>query len=171
MHYLPFLTLLFTCFVCTGARAQTTIEPREPSPITYQRGFLTHTYYYDNLVVEGLNFRRALRNDPDALRVLTGSGFMEFSGVFLATFGALVALEAFSDDPDGRLFDNNGTSLGVGIGLLGVGTGLVLLADGKRRRAVNIYNTNLGYDGYTARPGWKIEAGPTQNGVGLVASF
>lgn len=175
---LALATLLFTLSFCTSGLAQTTapggtpnVERRQPSPITRGPGFLGPTFYYDNLIVEGFNFRRAMVDDYEALAVLSGSGFMEGSGLLLGTFGILLGLETLADDPNERIFDDNGASLGVGAAFLVGGGVLKWLANRKRVRAVDIYNANLDAEPLGQLPDLRLELGAGNHGFGLLARF
>ena len=171
-------SLLFTLFFCTNGLAQTTppgvtptVERRQPSPITRGSGFLGPTFYYDNLIVQSYNFRRAMVDDYEALAVLNGSGFMESGGVLLGTFGVLVGLEVLADESEGRIFDNDGTSLGVGAGMLVAGGILKWLANRKRIKAVGIYNANLAGKPLGRMPDLHLQLGAGNHGLGLLARF
>ena len=139
-------------------------------PITVEKGFLGPVFRYDNLTVQGYNFRNAMREDPEALRVLSGSGAMEIGAGTLAAMGAIFILDgAFrQDDPRENLFATSGTAYGIGVATYAAGIGLQILVNGKRKRAVAVYNKNLGFDeplGFRNRE--KADISFSGNGVSL----
>ncbi|NJC26626.1 hypothetical protein [Neolewinella antarctica] len=162
MRFLLLCTLLCTTF--SAADAQTL-------PISYEQRFLHPVFRYDNLVVTDQNFRNAMFQDNEALDILRGSGAIEVAALAFSVLGTISIFEGvFADDDDDRIFGSSGTAIGAGVGLTALGLVVQGFANRKRIRAVDIYNTNLGYDGSLGRQ-LELDFGPTTHGIGLTATF
>ena len=168
MKTLPTLLLCLLFCLSTSGRAQTrpiTVEPRWFGPV----------FRYDNLVVQGINFRNALQEDSEALTVLSGSGGLEIVAAVSAGVGTLFLLEGLLADYDNpveeTIFNDSTPAILVGLGTIGGGLLLQGVVNRKRKRAVTIYNRNLGYDvpqGNLAPP---VQIVPASSGLGLGMRF
>lgn len=146
-----------------GLRAQTL-------PITYEKKLIGYKFKYDNLVVQGINFRNAMAVDPEARAALSGSGGMEIAGLLLGTYGASAALlGVFTDETND--FERKDRNYLIGGGLAGVALGVWLkhLADKKRVRAVDLYNANLPARNANFQPSLQPSVG--KDGVGIALRF
>lgn len=142
-------------------------------PITYQKKFLGTEFRYDNLVVQGTNFRNALMFDDEAMAKLTGSGGLELGAVFLTMTGGILLPYAIFDiqDPDGNSLIRDRATAGAA-SAIAIVSGIILqsIVTRKRKRAVDVYNKNLGFT-EPMGDGVMLRLGPTSEGLGITAKF